>query len=159
MESVINYQTEIRIADLLEIMETDKCKYYICHNVAFMLRDRIAEIPGYQQFETIQREKIDRIDCDEIDCYQETNAIPYYFITDDYDVIKHHNLTPQVVSQLNVWVRKFNPVVVLHDDFFDEYKISMVLFGEYSFNERGVRTCLLRKIVAEDPNAVLSIRL
>lgn len=153
MESVINYQTEIRIADLLALMETDKCKHYLCHNVAYLLRDRIAEIPGYQQFENTQRSYIALFN------HHEINAIPYYFINDEYDKIKHHDLTPQIVSQLNEWVRKFKPGIELDDYTLDEFKISLVVFGEYRFSERGIRIELLRKIVKADPDAVLSIRL
>ena len=153
MESVINYQTEIRIADLLALMETDKCKHYLCHNVAYLLRGRIAEIPGYQQYENVQRSYIARFN------HHETNAIPYYFINDEYDRIKHHDLTPQIVSQLNEWVRKFKPGIELDDYMLDEFKISLVVFGEYRFSERGIRIELLRKIVKVDPDAVLSIRL
>lgn len=159
MESVINYQTEISIADLLALMESDKCKHYLCHNVAYLLRDRIAEIPGYQQYENTQRSNIARINHDDIDCHHETNAIPYYFINDEYDKIKHHDLTPQIVSQLNEWVRKFKPGIELDDYMFDEYKISKVVFGEYRFNDREIRIELLRKIVKVNPDAVLSIRL
>lgn len=159
MESVINYQTEIRIADLLALMETDKCKHYLCHNVAYLLRDRIAEIPGYRQYENTQRSYIAGSNYEDIDYHHETNAIPYYFINDEYDRIKHHELTPQIVSQLNEWVRKFKPGIELDDYMLDEFKISLVVFGEYRFSERGIRIELLRKIVKADPDAVLSIRL
>lgn len=159
MESVINYQTEIRIADLLALMEADKCKHYLCHNVAYLLRDRIAEIPGYRQYETAQRSYIAGSNYEDIDYQHETNAIPYYFINDEYDIINHHDLTPQIVSQLNEWVRKFKPGIELDDYMFDEFKISLVLFGAYRFNDRGIRIELLQKIVEAEPDAVLSIRL
>jgi hypothetical protein len=56
-------------------------------------------------------------------------------------------------------VEKFKPGISLGDDMLDEYKISLMLFGEYRFNDRFIRTELLRKIVKTDPDAVLSIRL
>lgn len=151
MKSIVNIQTEVRIADVLELLKTDTCKYYICHNVAYLIRDKLALVPGYGEY--VKKH----------DHYtgEDGTGIPYYFLTDDETSIPHNPMSPQVISQLNAWIVKFNPYTsaFISDDCLDNYQMSKAVFGEYRMNHRENRIGLLEKIVKEDPDAVLSINL
>jgi hypothetical protein len=153
MKSIVNIQTEVRISDILELLRAGKCKDYICHNIAYLLRNEIAKVPGYDDYH--ERHFINP--ADEYDM-MENSAIPYYFL--DYESIPHFDLSEQVVSQLNEWIVKFDPKMTRYvSGFLDEYPMSMVVYGVYCSNGRKNRMGLLEKILKVDSDAVLSINM
>jgi len=151
MNSIVNIQTEVRISDILELLKADTCKFYICHNVAYLIRDKLVRVPGYEEYCTANS-YLDG---------QNATGIPYYFLTDDEQRIPHNLMSPQVIAQLNEWIMKLNPAMseFISEDGLDNYTMSKTAFGEYRLNDRENRIGLLEKIIKEDPDAVLSINL
>ena len=156
MKSVVNIQTEVRIADILEMLIARTCKEYICHNIAYLLRSEIAKVPGYDDYYQRHFFRTPEDEYDDMD----NAAIPYYFLNDDNEPIPHFNLSEQVVAQLNEWIVRFDPSMTNKvSGHLDEYPMSIAVFGEYRCDGRNNRIGLLEKILKADPDAVLSINL
>lgn len=156
MKSVVNIQTEVRIADILEMLLARTCKEYICHNIAYLLRSELAKVPGYDDY--LQRHFFNNAE-EEYD-HMYNAALPYYFLNDDNEPISHFKLSEQVVAQLNEWIVRFVPGMAKHvTGFLDEYPMSMAAFGEYRCDGRNNRIGLLEKILKADPDAVISINM
>lgn len=151
MNSIVNIQTEVRIADILELLKAETCKFYICHNVAYLIRDKLALVPGYEEY------------CDRCSHFngKDATGIPYYFLTDDELNIPHNFMSPQVIAQLNNWIVKLNPAMseFISENELNNYIMSKTVFGDYRLDDLENRIGLLEKIVKEDPDAVLSINL
>lgn len=148
-------QTEIRFSDLLALVKTAEVKFYICHNVAFMLKGELEKnddfAAKFAELKEIQ------IQCGMSDLI---NSGYYYYIYQSMDDI---DLCGQVVGKLNYYIQKIFPGALVY-----EYSLSdMVLQQcvenplEMGFNEfqHKTRISLLEKILEIDPEAVISINL
>ena len=154
-------QTEIRISDLLALMKTAEVKFFICHNVAFMLKDQLEK---NEDFAGIFAElKESQIECGLQDLI---NSGYYYYIyrtMEDQSWNSSTALCSQVVGQLNYYIQQIFPGA----DVFQHGLADSVLnkcvrsprdmgFNEYQLN---ARIFLLEKILEIDPEAVISINL
>lgn len=156
---MLQIQTEVRFADILALMKANKVKFYLCHHVAYMIRDKLALIPGYEQRMKEIREDNVAWFRDETLEYEMASA-PFYFI---YEKHLPNSLEEQVVGQLNAWMVKLNPEIKECD----LYRRSLHSWGlnqaigvyENDLGTRGVRVALLEKILEIDPEAVLSVNL
>jgi hypothetical protein len=152
-------QTEIRFADLLALYKTQDVKYFICHNLAFMLKDKLAENEGFVEEFTQMGEQSRNDGLPEL-----ANSACYYYIYLNSE--KSTDFCAQVVAQLNHYISKIFPRYNLSDLFehnLPDYILNACLpnseglwFQEFQFKSR---LALLEKIVEFDPDAVISINL
>ena len=157
-------QTEIRVADLLALFNTQSVKYFICHNLAYMIKDKLAENDEFAEYMGKHTEK----------CYSGlrhmANSGCYYYIYENSTI--PDNFCMQVVGQLNGYIKKIFPdvkwgelseVSTLQENNLSDYVLALCLpdsdhlwYQEFNFKSRAG---LLELILIEDPEAVISINL
>ena len=155
---MLHIQTEIRFADILALLKTKNVKFYLCHHVAYMIRDKLALIPGYNERMKEVREENSAWFAETLE--YEMRSGPFYFI---YDKHLPNSLEEQVVGQLNAWMVKLNPEI----DVCNFYNRSLHTWGlkqaigdnKNHLGNRESRVALLEKILEIDPEAVLSVNL
>lgn len=147
-------QKEIRFADLLELMNTKEVHFYICHHVAWMLKEQFpGDYPVFQE----QHER-ECIACNALDS---VSAGPYYYLNS----IKRNELCHQVMVQLNAWLGKLFPewrdylnTVILPSVIIQSVMIN-INADEMDYQEyrRTARMELIKMILKSNPDAVISI--
>ena len=165
MESDFNLHTEVRLADLLALLEANTCQAYLCHYVAYSLRYMIAAHPNYADY--FQQLYVKGAD----DTYtqQRNTAIPYYFLVRDINPIRHHDLQSQVVPQFNALMVKYRPdleqiinpgISCLSENVMRKFWMDESTTDPYRHVDSDVvRLGVVRKILEHDPEAVLTIHL
>lgn len=154
-------QTEIRISDLLALVKTEQVKFYICHNVAFMLKDELAKNEDFAA-------KFAAMEADNVRCgLQELiNSGCYYYIFEtmgDEEDGSELTLCSQVVAQLNYFIEKIFPGGNVHTYGLSDLVLEKCVdnphdmkYAEFQFKSR---IGLLEKILKLDPEAVISVNL
>lgn len=158
------FQTEIRVADLLALVNSQSVKYFICHNLAYMVRDKLAENEGFAEYMEVHTQK-----CNE-GIRHMVNSGCYYYIYENSTVAE--GFCSQVVGQLNAYLKKIFPEVVweelsavstLQDTNLSDYVLGLCLpnsghlwYQEFNFKSR---VALLELILEHDPEAVISINM
>ena len=149
-----NIQTEVRIADILKLLEEENTRYFICHNVAYLIRDKLALVPGYAEFP--KRGSV----------YGDTYGVPYFFvITDSLGMErytpKEFNMSYQIVEQLNSFhLRMSNEPPYPSDEVLNDGMLNQYCSRNntpYFHWSRVARVEFIRAIVKFDPDAVLRI--
>lgn len=156
-------QTEIRIADLLALVETQSVKFYLCHNVAYLIKDKLADNDGFAKYMNAHAAHVNKCGYDE-----EYNSGYYYYIYQNHPI--RNSFCEQVVGQLNAYIKKIFPDIdvetgyALAADKITNYilnrsilKTGAPYYGDF-FNLTG-RIKLLELILEIDPEAVISINL
>lgn len=148
-------QKEIRFADLLELMKTKEVYFYICHHVAWMLKDQFTgDYPAFQE----QHER----ECIAYNALDSVSAAPYYYLNS----IKRNELCHQVMVQLNAWLVKLFPewrdnlnTVIIPSVIIGAIMININGEDEMDYQEyrRTARMELIKMILKSDPDAVISI--
>lgn len=156
----LNISTEIRIADILALMNQKTVKHFICHHVAFMLQDQLMKVPGFQAFYERNRE----FEYESVPEYQSAEAAEFeirsayfYFLNRNYK----SELDTQVVSQLNQWYARIYGDMYFAENYIQDQQWA-VIAPRWFVREPDLRRCrvvLLEKILELDPHAVLSIKL
>ena len=166
------FQTEIRVADLLALVNSQSVKYFICHNLAYMVRDKLAENEGFAEYMEVHTQK-----CNE-GIRHMVNSGCYYYIYENSPVAEgfFEGFCSQVVGQLNAYIKKIFPEVVweelsavstLQDTNLSDYVLELCLpnsgylnghlwYQEFNFKSR---VALLELILEQDPEAVISINM
>lgn len=158
-------QTEIRIADLLALVKTQSVKYFLCHNLAYMIKDKLAENEGFTEYMARHTQK-----CDNDGLRYMLPSGCYYYIYENSPVAE--GFSRQVVGQLNGYLKKIFPEVVweelsavstLQDNNLSDYVLALCLpnsehlwYQEFNFKSR---VALLELILEQDSEAVISINL
>lgn len=158
------FQTEIRVADLLALVNSQSVKYFICHNLAYMVRDKLAENEGFAEYMEVHTQK-----CNE-GIQHMVNSGCYYYIYENSPVAG--GFCMQVVGQLNAYLKKIFPDIVweelsavstLQDNNLSDYVLGLCLpnsghlwYQEFNFKSR---VALLELILEQDPEAVISINM
>lgn len=156
MKPNFNIQTEVRVADILALLIAGNTRYFICHNVAYLIRDKLALIPGYDKMP--ERESM----------YGDTYGVPYFFVITDSEgkerfTPKEFNLSYQIVEQLNSFHCRMTDEYlyctdeVLNDGLLEWYTPRNN--SPYFYWSRVARVEFLRAILKFDPDAVLSINI
>lgn len=154
MNPNFNIQTEVRVADLLALLTAGNTRYFICHNVAYLIRDKLALIPGYVEFSKLNI------------MYGANDGLPYFFVITDSEgkeryTPKEFNLSYQIVDQLNSFHCRMTAEYpycsdeVLNDGLLEWYTPRNN--SPYFYWSRVARVEFLRAIVKAEPDAVLSI--
>lgn len=131
----LQIQTEIRVADLLALYNKGETRWFLCHNVALMIRPQLEAITkdffvddgvtvstGYREY-----------------CMIDDGFRPYHF----------ENL---LMHQFSAWTEKYyNTKVHDHTD------ISGLGFAEGFETARSFRRNLLEMVLADDRDAVLKV--
>lgn len=154
-------QTEIRISDLLALVKTAEVKFYICHNVAYMLKGELEKNEDFaEKFAAL---KASQIQCGMPDLI---NSGYYYYVyqTMENDVRSNElALCSQVMAQLNHYIQKIFPDALTWQHNLSEGVLKQcvenpldMMFTEYQLKSR---IGLLEKILEIDPEAVISINL
>lgn len=158
----LNINTEIRIADILAMMNQKTVKHFICHHVAFILQDQLMKVPGFEAFYERQRE----FEYESVPEYQsaeeaefEIRSAYFYFLNRNYK----SELDIQVVSQLNQWYARIYGDMYFAESYIQDQQWAVI--APQRAREPGLdhlrrcRVVLLEKILELDPHAVLSIKL
>lgn len=157
MNPIFNIQTEIQVSDILELLNAGETRHFICHNIAYLIQDKLALIPGYEKFQNLSRFRSKGL-----------HSLPYYFILYDVNgrsryVPKKYDLSYQVVEQLNsihCQITKehvYPSGEVLNNGLLETY--CKRDGSSYSHWSRIARIQFLRAIVKFNPQAVLSINI
>lgn len=154
MNPNFNIQTEVRVADILALLIAGNTQYFICHNVAYLIRDKLALIPGYVEFSKLNI------------MYGVNDGLPYFFVITDSEgkeryTPKEFNLSYQIVEQLNSFhCRMTNEYPYCSDEVLNDGLLEWYTprnSSPYFYWSRVARVEFLRAIVKADPDAVLSI--
>jgi hypothetical protein len=151
-------QTEVRISDLLALLKTANVKFYICHNVAYMLKGELEQNEDFAaKFAEL---KETNIHCGMSDLI---NSGYYYYIYQTNEGGSEMALCSQVVGQLNYYITKLFPGTRVFEHGLSEELLNQcvanpndLFFNEFQFKSR---IGLLEKILEFDPEAVISINL
>jgi len=165
MESDFNLHTEVRLADLLALLEANTCQAYLCHYVAYTLRDEISKHRNYRAY----HKEVYVEGADDTYTQQRNTAIPYYFLVRDINPIRHHDLQSQVVPQFNALMVKYRPdleeiinpgISCLSENVMRKFWMDESTTDPYrQVDSDVVRLGMVRKILEHDPEAVLTIQL
>lgn len=168
-QSDINVQAEIRIDVLRNLFRENNMRAFLCHYIAFMLRDEIAKGPDYQKYYDARYASFINWHQDEEERNFELNSIPYFYLVDErkdsYGCVKlkFNDLSNQVMAQLNVWLEKLFPNVQRYHKWIGTDMITHLVGKDvtttYQENQWQARMNLLDKILELDPDAVLSINM
>jgi hypothetical protein len=153
-------QAEVRISDILELLKAKHIRHFICYNIAYLLRYKLALVPGYEEF----------LECHVSDCIadgyggsesREYRMGSYYFI----ERKKQDGIfSSQVVNQLNRWIYFFEYKATVKVGYLSDTLLEEIRKFDYA-NENFVdwhyasRIVLLEKILKSDPDAVIVIDL
>lgn len=165
MESEFNLHTEVRLADLLALLEANTCQAYLCHYVAYYLRFEIAKHPEYQDY----FEKAYVPDADDTYTQQRNTAIPYYFLVRDDIQIRHYPLQEQIIPQFYSFMLRYRPeleqitnpyLMSLSENTMRKFYLDEPVSEAYRMMDpHECRLGMVRKILEHDPDAVLTIKL
>ena len=157
--SEINLNAQVKLSDVLALLQAGTCLDYLCHNVAYLMREQIATIPGFKEYES------DFLDNDSGNDHQRIGAIPYYFLVDDTcgrEIKKHNEMSPQVITQVNNFMVRINPDLQhMVKDYLSEMTLSYFRFRSerYCCDSRQNRIAVIQKILRHFPDAVFEISL
>lgn len=150
-------QTEIRFSDLLALVKTAEVKFYICHNVAFMLKGELEKNADFAEKFAALKET--QIQCGMPDLINSG----YYYIYHEADDENNLSLCGQVVGQLNYYIQKIFPGALVYEFNLSDKVLQQCVANPldmvfYEFQIKS-RISLLEKILEIDPDAVLRINL
>jgi len=157
-------QTEIRISDLLALVKTAEVKFYICHNVAYMLKGELEKNEDFA-------EKFAKLKDIQIECGMPEliNSGYYYYIYQAMGggtYLHEMALCSQVMAQLNHYIQKIFPDALTWQHNLSDKVLQQcvenpldMMFSEYQLFQLKSRIGLLEKILEIDPEAVISINL
>lgn len=154
-------QTEIRFSDLLALVKTAEVKFYICHNVAYMLKGELEKNEDFaEKFAKLKESQIQWVRPDLI------NSGYYFYIYNTMEDNFHSDelaLCSQVMAQLNHYIQKIFPDALTWQYNLSDTVLQQcvdnhldMMFAEYQLKSR---IGLLEKILEIDPEAVISINL
>jgi hypothetical protein len=148
---------DIKIADLLELLQGDTTDYYICHNICWLLVEDFRQLERYCKYE---KDFFTRA------LKTHNTSLPYYFYYNNYgDSI---SLTEQVFEFLRVWMKQIIPTVEFPcSRFYFNYEGEHALYdlnpnvpttGEHRDQfERQFRINLLTEILKIDSHATVKV--
>lgn len=158
--SEINIHAKVKLADVLALLNAETCMDYLCHNVAYLMRQQIETVPGYAEYRS------DFITAgDDHGEPKRIGAIPYYFLVDDGfgRQLKNHNpMSPQVITQMNQFMVRIEPEMIgIREDDLSENTLMYFRFknNKYCCDCRENRIGALEKILHYYPDAVFEINL
>ena len=141
-------QSEIRVADILTIFEKCEDNFYICYVVANLLKEQIENLPGFQKFkETYYNDERD-----------EEFGMHYGFLVN----FGLGMICENVVEYFNIHIEKHFPdATVFSTVFCIDTLMKYQSNDKISFIEwnRITRIKMMERILADDPEAVISINL
>ena len=158
MKPNFNIQTEVRVADILALLIAGNTRYFICHNVAYLIREKLAQVPGYAEFSKL----------DIMYGANENDGLPYFFVITDSEgkerfTPKEFNLSYQIVGQLNSFhCRMTNEYPYCSDEVLNDVLLEYYTprnNSPYFYWSKIARIEFIRAILKFDPDAVLNINI
>lgn len=153
---------DIKISDILALLEGRTTDYYICHNICWLLVAQFRQIDGYVKYE---KDYFTRSQ------FAGNSSLPYYFYYNSYG--DSFPITEQVFQYLDIWMKKIIPNVAYpHSRFYFTFEGEHALYDlnrnisdplhdvDYTEHfERQFRINLLTEILKMDINATIHVDL
>jgi hypothetical protein len=146
-------QADIRISDLLALLKTEQIPFYLCHHIAWMVKEQLGA--GYEEYQTKHNAEWGH-GCNP----QVVNSGPYFYVYDN----SKGEMSRQVMAQINTWVEKFYPDCFISPDLISGNALDTIMYGVASVYtiplnqwERQARIRLLEKILEVNPDESIAI--
>lgn len=146
-------QADIRISDLLALLKTEQIPFYLCHHIAWMVKDQLGE--GYVQYQTRHNGEWGYGANSQV-----VKSGPYFYIHNN----SKDEMSRQVMAQINTWVEKFYPDCFISTDLISGNALDKIMYGvagAYTMPinqwERDARIRLLEKILEVNPDESIAI--
>jgi hypothetical protein len=133
MPNPIAIQTEIRVADVLALLNEGETRWYLCYNIARLLEPQIRELLAVPA---------------SVEYFK--SGFEHYCVIDDK--FNRDAFEGGIMKQISEWtMRYYGTAVANHTE------ISGLGYDRGGMDSRAIRADILSRVLADDPDAVFRI--